>query len=467
MPKCDLCWWEWTVRFVNQNWEEWYLCEDSAKKYLDKEVWVFYKWIIYEVGWPDVTRCRNCSKPMHREQYALQNWLCLSCKARREYMRNSDGWFWTHSDALYCIHCWGIHAKGMCPTGLHDDIQTHQTLSFSKNNECKEWKFKWDAVTKESLIKSIWQYQTERDLGNDEVELLGTFYRNTKKFIHYYTREPINIEWEVQYYNYDLLWKIFCKLDEVRCDSESDIKDCVKVPKYYNYYLKWLDENWLLKWQFIDIMWNVRERSEGINKFFTELWLDPDNSNMYCKFKYKLSSNIKHKVEAFKLNERVASCQKTGNYDSYARWAYDAITNGCNCPILIYTMSNKLIARITTRIMYDEQGQEYILIDRIYHNWEFSDTMMKWEIYKAIVKDLKEKGHKVIASPYSAHDKSTYAYLCSLWMTNVWTVTNLCQPLRRLIGNTWYYCDGWTDVFRWVVDWVERATDYLNKAYLF
>ena len=91
---------------------------------------------------------------------------------------------------------------------------------------------------------------------------------------------------------------------------------------------------------------------------------------------------------------------------------------------------------------------------------------MKWELYKSIVKDLKAKWYKVIASNYSAHDESTYAYLASLWMNSNKIITDLCQPLRRLVNGCGYYCDGWTVVRQGTVDDIVRATDYLDKAYL-
>ena len=45
-------------------------------------------------------------------------------------------------------------------------------------------------------------------------------------------------------------------------------------------------------------------------------------------------------------------------------------------------------------------------------------------------------------------------------------VMDLCQPLRRLIWSYWYYCDGWTIVRTWEIDWLQRATDFLDKAYV-
>ena len=89
---------------------------------------------------------------------------------------------------------------------------------------------------------------------------------------------------------------------------------------------------------------------------------------------------------------------------------------------------------------------------------------MKWTIYKWIVQDLKAKWYKVIASNYSAHDESTYAYLASLGMRSNTIVEDLCQPLRRLIWGYWYYSDGGIVVYAWQIDWLQRATDYLDKA---
>ena len=462
--ECFLCDKEWTIKFMDWDNIETSLCPECAKNLLNDNNCVLYKWVAYAVQNPNVTTCRNCWSFVHNEQAAIQDGRCLYCQATYFDIKNR----WATAQWHYCVQCDAIHRHWMCPTWLTDDVKTSsRSLSFSVNNENKAWNPKWDAVDKNRFIKTVWQFQTERELREEDRKLLEKFYHWYKKFQHYYTREPVNIEWELSYYNYELVRKVKDHLCDIRDGARSDIEDCIKLSKYYNYYLKWLDESWLIKWQFIDIMWNVRERSESINKFFQDIGLDADNSNMFCKFKYRLSSDINHKINAFKLNETVWSCQKSNNCESYARWAYDAITNWCNCPLLIYTMKDKLIARITTRIMYDETWEEYILIDRIYHSWEFSDSMMKWTIYKAIVKDLKDKGHKVIASPYSAHDRSTYAYLHSLWLKSEWEVHNLCQPLRRLVGWFGYYCDWWTEVYTWEIDWLRWATDYLDKAYLF
>ena len=266
------------------------------------------------------------------------------------------------------------------------------------------------------------------------MEMLKDFYHRTRDFKHYYTREPIHIEWTVTYNNTKILSDISRALEWIRMRRERNIKEWKKVSKYSNYFLKGLTDDWLIKRGYIDVMWNIRERCESINKFYDDIWVEKTNAQMTWEFKYVLSSDIKHKIKAFKLNDKVSSCQKSHNYDSFARWAYDAITNWCNCPILLYNKwSDEPFARITTRIMYDKEGQEYILIDRVYHSWEFSDSLLKWAVYKWIVQDLKAKciSCQLMNEKwyYSSRLVSTIkAYHMKLWILLWWL--NSCSLLN-------------------------------------
>ena len=435
-----------------------HMCIDCAKKLLYDWSATIFKWKYYKSWHPDVVHCDMCSKLVHREAYRAQHWYCLKCAVER----------WNAEDNFFCPQCWVYHTYWVCDWNINDTtIAINWRLSFAVRNDNANWNPRGEAVSNETYIKSIWQFQTERELPEDISKLLWQFYHWCKKFTHYYTREPVHIKGTVKYSNVQALQNIMNELDRERRNIDRTVARGGKLTRYHNYTLQWIDDNGLVKWKYIDTFGNIRERSESINKFFEEFKIEKTNSQMAWEFDYVLSSDLMHKVKAFKLNEKVTSCQKTGNSDSYARWAYDAITNGCNCPILLYTpWSTEPFARITTRIMYDKEGQEYILIDRLYHSWQFSDTVMKWEVYKWIVQDLKAKWYKVIASNYSAHDNSTYSYLASLWMNSSNIVTDLCQPLRGLISNCWYYCDGWTVVRNGTIDNIQRATDYLDKAYI-
>lgn len=461
---CEYCWAEWGIQLWTGYDTYETVCYKCVNALLAKNEWVIFRWKYYKKWHPDVRRCDYCEHwIVHNEFAASSHNRCLACALQKIRNDNYDS-----HPRVYCHKCGVIHRNWMCDWSLSDTVgQDGGSISFvvrrdSKSRDPKGW-----YKPHSDYVKSIWQFQTERTLEEDTQEMLKQFYHNTEKFSHYYTREPITITGEVSYRNTAAVSKVRNMLFGLRDYRYEDITKGKRVSKYSNMYLQWIDDTWLVKWKYIDVMWNIRERSESINKFLQDQKQDVTNENMTNHFKYVLSSNIEHKIMAFKLNEKVGSCQKSHNYSSYARWAYDAITNGCNCPILLYAIgSNEPFARITTRIMYDKTGQEYILIDRLYHSWEFSDSLMKWTIYKWIVQDLKAKWYKVIASNYSAHDESTYAYLASLGMRSNTIVEDLCQPLRRLIWGYWYYSDGGIVVYAWQIDWLQRATDYLDKAYV-
>ena len=437
--------------------EAWY-CVTCINNMLANWQIAYFKWKYYSWLHPDIVFCEWCSRKIHKNFAHTSNWYCLKC-----LLRYPDNW-------CFCVKCWTRHRDGICNASLSDNIPVvNGRLNFVVRNDNKSWNPRGEAVDNVSYIKKIWQFQIERETPVDVAEMLRKFYHWWKTFQHYYTWEPIHIEGTVKYNNMQVICNLGKKLQRLRqwIEMREEINWWYKLSRFHNYYVQWIDDSWLVKRKYIDLMWNVRERSESINKFYDDIWINKTNEQMSWEFTYVLSSNLEHKVKAFTLNETVHSCQKSNNSDSYARWAYDAITNGCNCPILLYNKWNKKpFARITTRIMYDNDGQEYILIDRLYHSWQFQDWAMKGEVYKSIVTDLKAKWYKVIASNYSAHDQSTYAYLASLWMKSETVITDLCQPLRRLVNRCWYYCDGWTVVRDWDIDWLTRATDYLDKAYL-
>lgn len=458
---CIKCWEEITGADIivhNSNNIDEHMCEECAQKWLYEHNIAIFKWEYYNVRHPDIMRCDCCDNFIHRDMYRAQQWYCLKCVVQRYNL----------PEYFYCSQCGVYHIDWVCNWNLSDTtLAVNWRLSFSVRNDNGNWNARGEATDNNTYVKSIWQFQTERELPETISKMLWQFYHWSKTFKHYYTWEPIDIKGTVKYSNVQALQNIMDNLERERRQLSTIVNRGWKLSRYHNYKLQWIDDNWLVKWKYIDTFGNVRERSESINKFFEEFKIEKSNDQMAWEFEYRLSSDLMHKVNAFNLNEEVHSCQKSGNSDSYARWAYDAITNGCNCPILLFNPGkDKPFARITTRIMYDNQWQEYILIDRLYHSWQFSDQVMKWEVYKGIVNDLKAKWYKVIASNYSAHDNSTYSYLASLGMSSNTVVTDLCQPLRGIIGNCGYYCDWWTVVRKGTIDEIQRATDYLDKAYL-
>ena len=210
--ECFLCDREWTLQLMDAEDREVMVCEHCAKDLLNGSSnhidrgprFIMYKWVIYASTNPNVITCRWCWAPVHKEQAAMQDWRCIWCTANSLYLKRK----WVEAEWHYCTECGAIHRHWMCPTGLGDDINTNTYLSFQVGNENKAWNPKWDSLNKSSYVKKIWQFQTERELRASDIDLLEKFYHHWKKFSHYYTREPINIEWEVSYYNYQIMFHL-------------------------------------------------------------------------------------------------------------------------------------------------------------------------------------------------------------------------------------------------------------------
>lgn len=339
----------------------------------------------------------------------------------------------------------------------------------------------------DNIINEIDQFYWDRDI--------QMYPGNCKHYMtHYNFRDDVNIEWELmlKFWTFeqdlrDAMFKerpyyytsTYSNDDSVlKWIKSKDLKEWIKQNKYRNMYFDSIDDDWYVIWKYVDIFGNQRSKKESVNVFYQAQWLNVNNNSATMKLKYRLSSNLKHKLDAFLRNDQwnFNSCQRSGNHESLSRWAYDTITNGCICPILIYKLDdpNRAVWRITTRLMYDDQWEMYILLERLYHDWSFSKQIEKWEVYKQIILDLKSKWFKVIVSNYSAHDNSTLQYVESLWLKHQWIINYLYQPLRQLYRTwpassdrkSWYYADGWTECLTDEINWMKWSTDYLDKAYL-
>ena len=426
--------------------------------------YTYYDWNYYHIEHPDVYRCYECDKFLHKNLLANDNWaphnICLRCLEAR----NIKGY-------IYCVQCKHVHHKdSICGDLKEIEEIKDNTVSFGEsasiNTEGASFNAKWECVLNTDYVHTIWQYQCERELPKNIKDVLERFYRNRLSFNHYYYRWDYKIEWDIQYMNLrkfrDILNKHMCMVDDIMSETK-----WYKLSPYRNYVLRWVTSEWLLERAKYDLMWKLKTWTERPNVFLQNMWVEIDNEDNWMTLHYVLSSDLEHKLLAFQKNNRFGSCQKSENCDSYASWAYDAITNGCNCPILIYKNWNKdPLGRITCRVMYDKEWKEYLLLERLYHDWTLWDNWIRGRIYAQIAHDLKCKWYNVIASNYSAHDSSTYSYLARFGLSANKTVEDLCQPLRQLVNGYGYYCDGWTKVYHSAIDWIDWATDYLDKAYL-
>ena len=463
----------------NSDWEKVQICKKCAFNLLKSQssIYLLYDWEIYHYQSGVKYRfCPHCGRAIYDDWTSL---YCADCSRR----------FYHWSDTLYyCTSCWMYHRKWICMKWvtnnytLLDNADNSTYLNMHTSRDSKGRAAKWNAKEwKITELKKL-PYQEERKLPLDILEDMEDFYSNNYCeedwfFDNYFFWQPIEIDGTVEYKRYDWL-KNFRK---ILTDIEMKWKQTsqwYKPSKYRNHFFQDISEDWLITWKYIDMYWGIREKKESINKFFKDNGVKSDNVSLSRKIYYRLSSNIHHKKISFDINHKLGSCQQPHNSESYAAWAYDAITNWCNCPILLYNSKEDMekgkdpIGRITSRIMYDNDWQMYILIDRLYNDWSLSGQKIKWMMYKLIIEDIKSQWYKVIVSNYSAHDSSTLQYLEALWMKKWGVVTNLWQPLRRLFDVNcdewvcWYYSDWWIEVYQEEINWLKRASDYLDKAFI-
>lgn len=494
---CDLChksykWKQKATVYVNNNWEK-QICKKCVKDMLDNYLWVFHEWKIYDMTHDNVCNCHNCDKLMYQEDLINipgNQRICIKC--RREAWQT----------IRYCSSCGKFHFLvnwEVCNKELENDItklKPKRYIEFIEHKETKSWWQKWEVKHSHNHTEEIraLPYQEERELSEYIKYDLNDFYdyerededRNEFWINHYYYRQPIDIEWEILYKRYDWLNNFREKIVNIATMWQRDVEKWLKQNKYRNHFFKDISDDWLITRQYIDMMWNIKEKKESINKFFEDNDMDIDKVSLSKKVYYRLSSDLDHKCKSFRANDRFGSCQQEHNCRSYASWAYDAITNWCNCPILLYNNKEDMyvkacnqtqnkwrpIGRITSRIMYDKDGKMYILIDRLYQDGSLSSDVLKWNIYKSIILDLKRQWYNVIVTNYSAHDESTLQYIKALWINNTEQVRDLFQPLRRTFDidweywECWYYSDWWIEVLAVEINNLWRTTDYLDKAYL-
>ena len=460
------------------------ICKDCAKHLLLEQsaYCLLHEWEIYHI---DCTiqkeNCQSCWRLIYDDWY---NHYCSKC------------WWWNNRQ-YYCPTCGKVHSKNsyICNRWLHSNFNllnsrdTSWSLNMISQRDSKSWYPKWiskPATSWQEEIMKIVPFQEERELPLNALGELEEFYEENYHddlswdwyFDNYFFWQPTEITWEIEYKRYDWLKDFKRILSNIESDDWNSILQWRKSNKYRNHFFKNISDEWLITWNYIDMFWGVREKKESINKFLQDNGMTADKISLSRKIFYRLSSDINHKMLAFQINHSLGSCQQPHNSESYAQWAYDAVTNWCNCPILLYNSKKDYekkknpIGRITSRLMYDQDWHMYILVDRLYQDWSLSGSKIKWMMYKLIIEDLQKQWYKVIVTNYSAHDSSTLQYLIALGMEKWDVVKNLFQPLRRLFNvwwedwECWYYSDWWIDVIKADINWLERATDYLDKAYL-
>lgn len=434
-------------------------CHNCFDKYFiqDKD------WEFITIGNPDIYECRKCWRVITQQIHEDLDGMCRCCFANK---------YWTSvNNIIKCLKCWKFH---LCNENCEciRQMEFNTSNSFSICNEHTSRNYKWERTRKDinldtTKIQELLPYDEEVD------KYLNMFYhRSDEEFHRYPSRwKDINEEWTITFVNANLIKDVLHALKTDKANKRLKIMGGYEISKYSDMELTWV-KDWKLEWTRINLMWKKVSSYESVNKFLTDHDYIESKAQLSWTYKYRMSTDIKHKLIWLQINEKFRSCQHSSNSNSYASWAYDFITNWCNCPILIYKdWVTDPIWRMLCRIMYDKKWIEYIVVERLYHNWEFwsqwwSDSS-RWYVIKAIVEDLIKKWYNIVVSPYSAHDESMYAYLITMWM-NMWKpIKSLTQPARVMYRSCWYYCDGWTKVqwMEFLQSWVEKIDSmWLNKT---
>ena len=191
------------------------------------------------------------------------------------------------------------------------------------------------------------------------------------------------------------------------------------------------------------------------------------------KIRCVITNDPEKKMNWLYANERLNSCQVSSNASSYALWAYDFVVSDCHVPIFIYDKSSSdddydedsIIGRMNTRLMYDENGKWYLLLDRLYTDEELSWTSNK--LYISIVNSLLDRWYPLVVSNQTKHDsRSVYWYIendFSLISFNTsWLRT---QERIRNYNPFSYYHDSWS--LTYAKDWWSLMYDKINKDYIY
>ena len=437
---------------------------------------LFIKWEDWQLitTWDkNVESCKKCGKTITKQLSDDLEWLCPMC-FEHKYAHNNRQFEW--GKVVKCLKCGRFHLnKETCecirqmeqPNKHTFDIWNERQSRYAKGN-----------LTYTDLNVQNVEMQTlipDNDEINDELDI---FYdENPNSHPRYPSHwKDIHDEWEVTFANTVLVERVLDSSGRDKINREKNISRWCNISKYSDMTLTGV-KDWKLEWTKINLMWKKTVSYESVNKFLEDHWEDECKAQLSWTYRYVLSNNLEHKLEWLLANDNFRSCQHSGNSMSYALWAYDFITNGCNVPLLIYKeWRERPIGRMLCRLMYDSKWKEYLVVERLYHNWEFwgqgwSDAS-KWYVQKAIIEDLIKKEYNVVVSPYSAHDQSEYAYMITMWMDKWTPVKNLTQPARILHKPCWYYCDWWTKV-KWIEiysSWLElldnrKDFDKINKTW--
>lgn len=320
----------------------------------------------------------------------------------------------------------------------------------------------------ESLAKWALTYisKTTRDMLQNKTSitkpiktLLETKYKNYwMKFSFLNKYENINYSGSVVIENKNLMRayvELFLRLQQHTSFQQFN--------KYRKFEIKKIEKG-IVYFEYIDSLWNKKERKESV-LLFKKYILDEPTLKQWCKsyendienitngseikFDYVITNNINDKLAVYKMNSKWNSCQARNEWVSprnYARWLYDFFNNWCIAPLIIYQWW-EIVWRSAFRIFFDEDGKRYINLERIFWHWHLINNLT--DFCRVITENLIKLNETLtISEQFSV----TNTYKINPWFDSLKQSSNfnlervkyiLRQPkrIKHESINYWYYQD--------------------------
>ena len=447
-----------TGKYIKKEYEDTYkICDDCGSIYANDDDWI-------RIGHNQDERvCEDC-----RDEY----FYCDDCN---HYYHNDESYSIYDGDKYVCDRCYNdsYWSCSDCGCNVHNDDLYERNWDWycescldnhpADDDDCEEKDWLIMGGDKDYELPK----QTAYEAPTEVLSFINNFYDDWRSKFTLYKRKDIQASTTVEFDD-----KASIRLFDWR--KKASYVSEQKFLKYANT-MAINSSGVNVEYEYVDIMGVKRTRTESImsvrdyyKKTLGSKFPAPQpDKNTFAKlnwFEITLSNDCKHKVELAEANGReFSSCQTSDNRDWYARGMHDWFTNGCNVPIAI-KLQGKIVGRQLCRLMIDKDWKEYMFLDRLYLNSNYSQ--LKKKLHNDIAKRLRTMYDLAIPNR-SEHDSPVSEYLYdtfhSEWAN--WPVS-LRQPTRVLEQiKRGYYHDSYTRTYEYNGQVYDKIRDK-NYIYL-
>lgn len=496
-----LDWW-WVLKseaLKTENWEyldpDW----DEQDDYFEEDWEYIKKEDGYYVEWDDE----------YISQRKYDNYDYRTCDDCWNVYPNSDHSIHTHDTDVYvcewcfdrwdgrcCDDCWDAYAD---PDRLYwaddwlyceDCIWEHEHNDFDDDTSSQSW---YIEKTMEDFNKNLFKLKVESPLPRKVFNYIENFYDEYynvdewNKFMDIDKSFEVSVskEWKAADHYSTIqheLASITCEQWVISKDSIIILQDTYKYKKKKLVWSKWHQ----VELKYIDSLWSERIWKESIisiseytlkhiKRFITDNYrFTHIQDKISCEwknfnwdvFQMRRCNDVTFKTELAEMNEDFRSCQVASNRKWYARGQWDFICAWTIVPVEI-RLWWKIVWRMVTRIMYDEEWSMYVMLDRLYWVWQCTSNAR--EIYIGIAKAIYNMWYDLVVPNHSQHDTSVEDKLWNFYEElewyhkNIFPESSVRSPNRRYRDIPYgYYNDSYSKAMR-STQTNGLFYDYLNK----